>query len=57
MNVVPGHDLGQLLHADLPIVVDVKKSKRLLIEQGWNIFQPFCAQNLEKGQVCAKVLL
>ena len=35
MNVVPGHDLGQLLNADLSIVVDVKKSKRLLKSTSW----------------------
>ena len=41
MNVVPGHDLRQLLHADLPIVVDVKKSKRLLYRTSWKHLSTF----------------
>ena len=33
MNVVPAHDFGQLFHADLTIVVNVKKGKGLLYQE------------------------
>ena len=35
MNVVPAHDFGQLFHADLTIVVNVKKGKGLLYQEMW----------------------
>ena len=53
MNVVPGHDLRQLLHADLPIVVDVKKSKRLLNRTSWkHLSTLLCTKPWEGSGLC-----